>query len=491
MHNNPFFKSLLSLDFINEKQFSLGLGHFGMLIFLFFSIYFYQERLLIIDASYYTYNILHDETFFIAHNRYINYFNQWLPLLLMKMGVGLKGVLIGYSVSFILFYYAIFAIVAYVFKNHKAALFMVITLLLSCRFKHFMAVTETTNTLALSFLFIGWVTRDAYLEHMHEKKEWLIALGLMLLLLLGHPIIYLPLMSFLAFYLVFYKQLKNKYAWLTFSFVLIAMFLRYKVLPSSGYEQNKMAAFEKTFDILPHFFENWTYQHLKKYTMIHFRWGYYFYLLVLIALVYMKRYLAALVSLATLCCFVVVVVIIYHQGESVNMLESYYTYFGYFWGFTALAVFGYDKIPKLVRFLPVAFILLVSFRSLFLHGGFFTERLDLLYSLTEEAAKNGVSKTLYPKANLTKEQSNMILVPWSVSFTTLMYSTLKNPEDSRTVYLYDKKELDKKKINPDDEHMFLGATFNLHQFKEEDIPKRFFKLKPGKYYFIESEQQMK
>jgi len=481
MHNTPTYKSFWSLDFINEKQFSLGLGHLGMMIFLFFGLYFYQERLLIIDASYYTYNILHEETFFIAHNRYINYFNQWLPLLLMKMGVGLKGVLIGYSVSFILFYYAIFAIVAHVFKNHKAALFMVITLILSCRFKHFMAVTETTNTLALSFLFIGWVTRETYLEEMHKKKEWLIALGLMLILLLGHPIIFLPLMSFLAFYLVFYKQLKNKYAWLTFSFVLIAMFLRYKVLPSSGYEQNKMAAFQKTSEILPDFFNNWTYNHLKDYTMKHFKWGYYFYLISLFALLYMKRFLAAFVSLATLCCFVVVVVIIYYKGESVNMLESYYTFFGYFWGFTALAVFSQIKLPKMAKFAPVAIILLISFRSLFLHGGFFTERLEYINSLTEEAAAKGISKTLYPKS---KMKGHLIIVPWSVSFTSLMYSTLKDPKDSRTVYLYDKKELEKK-IKEEDENLFLGATFNLKQFKADDIPKRYFNLTKGKYYLIE------
>lgn len=481
MQNDSALKSFWRMEFINEKQFSLLLGHFGMFIFLIFGFYFYQERLLIIDASYYTYNILHEETFFIAHNRYINYFNQWLPLLLMKMGVGLKGVLIGYSVSFIIFYYAIFAIVAHVFKNHKAALFMVITLLLSCRFKHFMAVTETTNTLALSFLFIGWVTREKYLEEMHKKKEWIVALGLMLLLLLGHPIIFLPLMSFLAFYLVFYGQLKNKYAWLTFSFVLIALFLRYKVLPSSGYEQNKMAAFEKTGEILPEFFNNWTYKHLKDYTMKHFKWGYYFYLLVLIGLIYMKRYLSALVSVLTLCCFVVVVVIIYHKGESVNMLESYYTFFGYFWGFTALAVFSKLKAPNYVRFVPVAIILLISFRSLFLHGGFHTERLEYLYSLTEEAAKNGSSKTLYPKKKL---KWHLVIVPWSASFTTLIYSTLKNPEDSRTVYLYDKKELEKK-IDVEDGNLFLGATFNLKQFREKDIPSRYFNLKGGKYYLIE------
>ena len=124
---------------------------------------------------------------------------------------------------------------------------------------------------------------------------------------------------------------------------------------------------------------------------------------------------------------------------------------------------------------------MISFRSLFLHGGFFTDRLEYLYSLTEEAAQNGSSKTLYPKS---KMDGNTVIVPWSVSFTTLIYSTLKNAEDSRTVYLYTPKELNKK-IDVEDENLFLGATFNLKQFKEEDIPTHYFTLKKGKYYLIE------
>jgi len=477
--NANTLKSWLDPSSISERQFSLGLGHLGMLLFVFFSVYFYQERLLLIDASYYTYNILHEETFFIAHNRFINYFNQWLPLLLMKLGVGLKGVLIGYSLSFMIFYYAIFAIVGYFFKNHKAALLMVVTLVLSCRFKHFMAVTETTNTLAMSFLFIGWVTRERYMTHTSEAREWGIALIIMLSLLIGHPIIFLPLLSFMAFYIVFYRQMKNPYAWLTLGFVLLAIFLRYKVLPSSGYEQNKMEAFQKTPEILSNFFDQWTWQKTKKYTLAHFKYGYYFYLLTLATLVYMRRFLSALVSVATLCCFVVVVVIIYHKGESVNMLESYYTYFGYFWGFTLLAVFSELKAPKLIKWIPIAAILLISFRSLFLHGGHHTERLQYLYSLTEEAAQKGQSKTLYPKS---KMKGDVVIVPWSVSFSTLMYSTLKDPEDSRTVYLYSDKELEKGRVGVDSE--FIGATFNRKQFKEEDIPKRFFNLKQGGYYLI-------
>ena len=101
-------------------------------------------------------------------------------------------------------------------------------------------------------------------------------------------------------------------------------------------------------------------------------------------------------------------------------------------------------------------------------------KMNLIFAYVEK----GFNKTLHPQ---NKIEWNTVIVPWSVSFTTLIYSTLKDSEDSRTVYLYDPKELEKK-IDVNDENLFLGATFNLKQFKLEDMPSRYFSLRKGKYY---------
>ncbi len=485
MQAKSIFNKLTEYNPSSLDRGSLILGHIAMLVLVFFSIRYYQERLLLIDASFYTFNILQDESFFIAHHRYINYFNQWLPLLLIKLGVGLKGVMIGYSFSFVLFYYTIFAIVAYLFKNPKVALFMVVTLLLTGRFKHYMAVTETTSTLALSFLFVGWVTRERYLVAMHEWREWLIAFGLILILLIGHPIVFLPLMSFGVFYIAFYGLIKNPYAWLTLGLIILGFVLRYLLIPSVGYETDKLGAFEQSYEIITNIFEQNTYRSMKAYVMRHFKWGYYLYLASLAGLVYLRKYLAAAISLLSLICFLCVIVIIYYEGESINMLESYYLFIGYFWGFTILSVYAYLKIPTWVKLLIVLFVAFMGVRGLFMYGSFFTDRLEYMHALSEEGASNGQPKVLYPRS---KVNSNQVLVSWSVPFTTAIYSALKDKEDTRSVYMYTDSQYESL-IKQNSNNAFFGAPFDLDQFTASDLSKKYFKLTDSEYYIIKKESE--
>jgi hypothetical protein len=485
MQVKNIFNRMMDCNQSSLDRWSLVLGHILMLVLVFFSIRYYQERLLLIDSSFYTFKILQEESFFIAHHRYINYFNQWLPLLLIKLGVGLKGVMIGYSMSFVLFYYAIFAIVAYLFKNPKVALFMVVTLLLTGRFKHYMAVTETTSTLALSFLFVGWVTRERYLVAMHEWREWLVAFGFILILLVGHPIVFLPLMSFGIFYIAFYGLIKNPYAWLTFGLIVLGFILRYLLIPSVGYETDKLDAFGKSYEIITNIFQQNTYQSMKAYVMANFKWGYYLYLASLISLVYLRKYLAAVLSLATLICYLCVIVIVYYEGESINMLESYYLYIGYFWGFTIMSVYAYLKVPTWIKILPLVFVVFMGVRGLLKYGSFFTDRLEYMHTLSDEGVNLGQPKVLYPRS---KVESYKVLVSWSVPYTTAIYSSLQDAEDTRTVFMYTDSKLESlRKQNGN--NTFFGAPFDLREYNVDDLSTKYFNLKECDYHIIEYNQE--
>lgn len=476
--------SNIGLNSGNEElqRASLIIGHLMMLILVFFSIRYYQERLLLIDASYYTFNILNTESFFIAHHRYINYLNQWLPIILMKMGFGLKGVMIGYSLSFVLFYYLIYWIVSHLWKNPIVGLFMIVALLVACRFKHYMAVTETTSTLALSFLFIGWVTRDKYLQFTDARKELGIAFALILPLLVGHAIVFLPLLSFGAFYIAYYRLFRQPYAWLTFGTIFLGLFLRYLIIPSVGYEVDKLDAFEKAPEILSTFFDQGSYHTLKKYMMSHFKWGYYLYLISLIGLLYMKRYMAVLVSLITICCYVVVIVIVYYQGESINMRESYYLFIGYFWAFTTMMVYADLKVPAFwIKILPIILVLLLSYRTLFKYGSFFTDRLEYLHSLSQTSSDLELSKSLYPSDRADHYQ---VLVPWSIPFTTAIYSSLKDKSDARSIYLYRQHELETLEAK-NGRNVFFGAPFDkFGEFTPDNMPKEYIDLDSEPYTII-------
>jgi hypothetical protein len=65
-------------------------GHAFMLLLIFFSVYFYQERMLHTDNAYGTFTIINTENFIIPHYRYPLVLTQFLPILAIKFGASLK-----------------------------------------------------------------------------------------------------------------------------------------------------------------------------------------------------------------------------------------------------------------------------------------------------------------------------------------------------------------------------------------------------------------
>jgi len=114
----------------NMKLFIRLTGCFTFLILLLFSIIFYQERILTLDAA------MHD--FFIVLKKYTSV--QWLrcgaiitqslPLIFRLLHFPLKTILISHSTAFIGFYFIIFSIITFWLKQELVALGFLFSLLL-------------------------------------------------------------------------------------------------------------------------------------------------------------------------------------------------------------------------------------------------------------------------------------------------------------------------------------------------------------------------
>lgn len=99
------------------KQYGEGLLlHLAFLIWAGMAAYFYQERLYS-DAGFYMAKVVHYESFWVEAGRYILVFSQWLPLLCVKLGLGMKVVLLAYSVGHVLFYYGIYLFCHWYYKK--------------------------------------------------------------------------------------------------------------------------------------------------------------------------------------------------------------------------------------------------------------------------------------------------------------------------------------------------------------------------------------
>jgi len=67
------------------------------------------------DTYFFSFKIITFEKFNIEAGRYTSFLSQIIPLILIKLHVGLKAFLIGYSVSIVLVFYGIFLLCLYSF----------------------------------------------------------------------------------------------------------------------------------------------------------------------------------------------------------------------------------------------------------------------------------------------------------------------------------------------------------------------------------------
>jgi len=81
------------------------LGHLSFFILLLGAVYFYKERILFADSAFQFFKIVNFEKINIEAARYGAILPEFPLLLAMKLGIGLKMLLIIYSVSFIGLYY--------------------------------------------------------------------------------------------------------------------------------------------------------------------------------------------------------------------------------------------------------------------------------------------------------------------------------------------------------------------------------------------------
>jgi hypothetical protein len=69
------------------------LGFIAYALLLIMALLFYKERIIFMDTTLFTFNILRKGSFSIEHYRFIAVFTEMLPLLVSKIGASLKGVI--------------------------------------------------------------------------------------------------------------------------------------------------------------------------------------------------------------------------------------------------------------------------------------------------------------------------------------------------------------------------------------------------------------
>lgn len=176
---------------------ALWLSGAALLACFVLSLMFAQERILNTDSSAFFFNLVNSEWPSVAEQRYSAAIPQFLPYVFLKLGASLKTILYVFSASYIVLYALVFCLIQFVLVQAKAAIALVLSLLLGVAHSFYHPVTETHQAIAWSILFYACLGSN-------QTKIKVILLGVLsfTLAIFSHPAAVFMLAFSLAWHII-------------------------------------------------------------------------------------------------------------------------------------------------------------------------------------------------------------------------------------------------------------------------------------------------
>lgn len=400
----------------------LGLHLLFLPLFILACIYF-QERLFA-DSGTALFEVINSESFFFRHDRFIFFFSQFIPLLAVKLGLGVKSIVVLYSLGHILFFFSIFLIILYVFKDKYGAFAIILI--------QYLGITNSFYSLPNSE--IQYVTVLLVLFHSmilnwqsYDLKFILLSAILIFFIITGYPIgIYL-----LVFLLIEDRQyLKGK--WVGIIMILITCFA-FDVLTFDSNEKFVMVrGFGRSFQNLKDIFLD---PEMVIYTPILLITRapdlFLLFIIILFHNIFKRDKIAILTQSGPVVLYILMLIVTY--GKYI-FLDSY---------LIALAIlvtipYLYDILPnarglrKTAAIAVLALILTGKFALILSQSSFFEERVDTIQWLTQNCGSSQSSFFMIEDENLL--QGNPFAQPNTFLKESLLISTVLDKNNSIGIF---------------------------------------------------------
>ena len=142
---------------------------------------FFKERLYA-DSSYYIFNTIDSGFFVTPHHRIVLAISEIVPLIFFYLGASLKLILVAWSLGHVLFYYSVFLVAFYKFRNESAALAVILLNVIGQTWLYFSPMLEICYGAALLIIFK--ILLD---ENKLTRWRWFWMIILEIFILTSHP----------------------------------------------------------------------------------------------------------------------------------------------------------------------------------------------------------------------------------------------------------------------------------------------------------------
>ena len=458
-------------------------GHTFMLVLVFFSVYFYQERMLHTDNAYGVLTLINTENFIIPHYRYPLVLTQFLPLLAIKFGASLKTVIIAYSANFYILYYVCFLAAMYAYQNTKVSLIIVFTLLVTTS-EIFFLQTEVAHGLVFSSLFYAWLNNTTIaLSKFKKFVHQLTGVIIFLISVLFHPLSALFTVFILVWIVVEKRNWSDVKSMVFLVLAFLVLFIKAKLTPIGSYEESFYQTKEVLWNALLDLNDSYVFKffilrlqglYLLPTLMLLFTLGWYIYKMQWLKLLYLFLVSVGYVILASAM----------FKGDSEIMMERIFLCYGAIVSigfanvlFDASLIYQQKKAHLFLTFLTAG-CLVAGIVKILEASVKYNYRLSLVKQQAEAAQMQAGSKFYV----LNKDVSYPFAM-WANACEQILYSAIHHPNKVKTVYIF-KDETDAQKtlseINP---NMFLMASFYLTVY-DNQLNAKYFSLAPDNYKYL-------
>ncbi|PCJ88412.1 MAG: hypothetical protein COA57_03290 [Flavobacteriales bacterium] len=455
-------------------------GHLAFIILLTYSAYFFLERTIFIDSACQIFNLIQAKTFQVYAGRYGVVFSELIPLVAVHSGLQLKTILFVISIAPVLLYYFVFLLCSYFLKSDAAGLCIPLILILCVRDSFYLIGTEATQGLVYIMLFFAWLYWKKRKNNMWHS---IITLLLILLCVITHPVTLIPLFFVACYYAIEqgWTNWKNLVIPCTIAVLSILKLIIGHTTSHDGMHLSKVNA-DNAIQAIPDFFQMFAVNFFIRHTFIESNRYLLWLILVVITacvLIYQRKYLKFTWMTCGIFVFFFISNMVYKDGEAGIMMDKALAPLSIFVGVPLMVEVLNEKYKKsyVVLFVLVVIVFL-RIRDISLTGKTYTKRLAYIERVLDYTKQFPERKFVIERKNISEKH---IKVPWAFAFETLLFSSIQNPDSSRTVYIVD--DINAFETNSQNKNLFLAAPF-WRDMRIDDLNLTYFNLPKEKYRII-------
>jgi hypothetical protein len=447
---------------------------FFLLLLIILSLVYYKERIIFTDTVDELRSMLRDGSLIVTTNRYTSIFGQFLPLAAFKLGLSLRIIVIAYSLNLILIPVAFCLISIFWFKETKTAWsILLFYTIMNVRLFYF-PVSEFQIGLCFLLFYIG-----LYQHYLKRKLNpyvfWVLSLGFIPTILFSHPLSVPVFAAWIA--LQFFINEKPWKATIGIGVLAIMTYTLKSFFYNIPYDTEKKQGLERFNHFsLQYFDSRLAHEFCEAIQDDYFLIPLLFVFAVLI-LIHKRKYIAAFVFTTIVVGFWILVTVSFMDARYSYYTEHMYQPITFFIASMAGMYVPFLLNRRLFAGL-ITVILLISINHIFWGKEPMQKRLQWYNDCFTLMDKKGIKKAIVGSDKI--DIGWPMEANWVTMYESLVLSSLKGPENAKTITVVWNEENSRSYLNTRDH--FITLTNDYVPISE--LPSAYFSLDSSKYVLL-------